>query len=53
MMRHDSPPASWYEPADLLDDDDDDVSWGTPREPEPLTVRNGWATWTAEPDADD
>ena len=43
-MRSDSPPASWYEPADVLDDD---------HEPEPidtevLTVAGGVIWWSGD-----
>jgi hypothetical protein len=42
-MRSDSPPPEWYEPPDVLDDDEpvDEP------EPELLVIRNGAVSWTA------
>jgi hypothetical protein len=48
-VRSDSPPMSWYEPPDDLDDDDRPEA--SP-EPEPWVVTSGWATWTHCADTD-
>ena len=40
-MSHDSPPPSWYEPADVLEIDDD-----MPEPAEPLVISHGVVTWT-------
>ena len=42
-MRSDSPPPSWYEPPDLIEDDEDEV----PAEPEPLVISAGIVVWCA------
>jgi hypothetical protein len=46
-VRSDSPPASWYEAPDDLDDDDRPEA---APEPEPWVVTHGWATWTHSTD---
>lgn len=49
-MRSDSPPASWYEPADPDDDDDPAPDWP----PEALHVLAGCVIWQCAPlDHDD
>jgi hypothetical protein len=39
-MRNDSPPDSWYEPADLIEDDDPE-----PVPDEPLVIAAGLVWW--------
>jgi hypothetical protein len=53
-MRSDSPPASWYEPADLIEIDDDEPFPHAETVSEPLVIAHGWATWTyVHDDTDD
>lgn len=44
-MHHDSPPPSWYEPADLIEDDELEMF----TEPEPLVISHGIVTWRCTP----
>jgi hypothetical protein len=51
MMRHDSPPPSWYEPADVDDGQADESEFE--HAGELLTIATGVVTWTAAVDDDD
>lgn len=43
-MRHDSPPPSWYEPLDVLDEDEQEPD---PRHAELFTLVDGVFWWSA------
>jgi hypothetical protein len=43
MRRTDTPGSEWYEPADILDDDQEPE----PAPIEPLVTVHQWTTWTS------